>query len=126
MTELQLAVFLTASCCHSYAQVFKLLGRKRGWAVHGSGGLDEVSTLGPSEIYALEDGAIRQFVIRPEDLRLAHSPFGGLCVEAKPNKRRSLETIRGQGLPRAAKMAALDVPAVSLRADARPHLPSWG
>ncbi len=53
-----------------YAQAFKLLGRKSGWAVHGSGGLDEVSTLGPSEIHALEDGAIRQFVIRPEDLNV--------------------------------------------------------
>jgi anthranilate phosphoribosyltransferase len=66
--EFQLAGVFDGKLLPLYAEAFKLLGRKRGWAVHGSGGLDEVSTLGPSEIHALEDGAIRQFVIRPEDL----------------------------------------------------------
>jgi anthranilate phosphoribosyltransferase len=68
--EFQLAGVFDGKLLPLYAQAFKLLGRKSGWAVHGSGGLDEVSTLGPSEIHALEDGAIRQFVIRPEDLNV--------------------------------------------------------
>jgi anthranilate phosphoribosyltransferase len=36
--------------------------------VHGYGGLDEVSTLGPSEVHAVEDGAMQRFSIQPEVL----------------------------------------------------------
>jgi len=49
----------------TYAEVFHLLGRKRAWAVHGAGGLDEVSTLGPTQVQAVEYGCFRKFEIEP-------------------------------------------------------------
>jgi anthranilate phosphoribosyltransferase len=52
------------------AHVLKALGSERVWAVHGSDGLDEVTTTGPTHVIALEAGAIRSFSIAPEDVGL--------------------------------------------------------
>ncbi len=46
------------------------LGAKRVWLLHGSDGLDEATTTGPTHVVALEDGAIRAFDIAPEDAGL--------------------------------------------------------
>jgi anthranilate phosphoribosyltransferase len=52
------------------AQVLKNLGADRAWVVHGSDGLDEITTSGPTSVTALEDGKIRTFEIAPEDVGL--------------------------------------------------------
>jgi anthranilate phosphoribosyltransferase len=52
------------------AEVLKELGSERVWTVHGSDGLDEITTTGPTEVVALENGAIRRFTIRPEEVGL--------------------------------------------------------
>jgi len=69
--DFQLAGVFDRKLLPVYAEAFGLLGRKRAWAVHGTGGLDEVSTLGPSEVHALESGGIRRFSIHPETLGFA-------------------------------------------------------
>src|SRR6476659_3059918 len=53
------------------AQVSKLLGSESVWVVHGSDGLDEITTSGPTHIAALENGAVRTFDINPEDIGVA-------------------------------------------------------
>jgi anthranilate phosphoribosyltransferase len=53
------------------AQVLKNLGAECVWVVHGSDGLDEITTSGPTSVTALEAGAIRSFEICPEDVSLA-------------------------------------------------------
>jgi anthranilate phosphoribosyltransferase len=53
------------------AQVLKNLGAERAWVVHGSDGLDEITTAGPTTVSALEDGEVRNFEIAPEDVGLA-------------------------------------------------------
>ena len=53
------------------AQVLKNLGAERVWVVHGSDGLDEITTAGPTSVAALEDGAIRMFEVSPADVGLA-------------------------------------------------------
>ncbi|NWG24957.1 MAG: anthranilate phosphoribosyltransferase, partial [Pseudorhodoplanes sp.] len=52
------------------AQVLKNLGSDSVWVVHGSDGLDEITTSGPTYVAALENGKIRTFEIRPEDVGL--------------------------------------------------------
>src|SRR5260221_660815 len=59
------------------------LGAIRAWVVHGSDGLDELTTTGPSYVAELKDGAVRLFEVTPED--------GGL-------KRSKLDDLKG-GLP---------------------------
>src|SRR5262245_23561614 len=43
------------------AQVLKILGSESVWVVHGSDGLDEITTTGPTHVAALESGTIRTF-----------------------------------------------------------------
>ena len=55
------------------AQVLKLLGSESVWVAHGSDGLDEITTSGPTHIAALENGAVRTFDINPEDIGIART-----------------------------------------------------
>ena len=52
------------------AQVLKNLGAECIWVVHGSDGLDEITTSGPTSVSALEAGVVRSFEIAPEDVGL--------------------------------------------------------
>ncbi len=52
------------------AQVLKNLGAERVWVVHGSDGLDEITTSGPTSVAALEDGEVTTFEISPDELGL--------------------------------------------------------
>lgn len=51
-------------------QVLKELGSKKVWTVHGSDGLDEMTTTGPTFVAALENGMVRRFTVKPEDVGL--------------------------------------------------------
>src|SRR5918994_5373199 len=51
-------------------QVLRELGTKRVWTVHGSDGLDEITTTGPTHVAALENGSLRRFTITPEEVGL--------------------------------------------------------
>src|SRR5580704_17385590 len=52
------------------AHVLKNLGADCVWLVHGSDGLDEITTSGPTTVTALEAGAVRTFEISPEEVGL--------------------------------------------------------
>ncbi len=53
------------------AQVLRALGSERAWVVHGSDGLDEITTTGPTFVASLENNEIRTFQVTPEDAGLA-------------------------------------------------------
>src|SRR3954471_16152231 len=53
------------------AQVLKNLGSEAAWVVHGSDGLDELTMCGPTSVAALENGKVRTFEIKPEDVGLS-------------------------------------------------------
>ena len=53
------------------AQVLKNLGAERAYVVHGSDGLDEITTSGPTSVAALENGKVRTFEITPEEVGLS-------------------------------------------------------
>jgi anthranilate phosphoribosyltransferase len=50
------------------AQVLKNLGSDSVWVVHGSDGLDEITTSGPTYVAELAGGKIRTFEISPDEL----------------------------------------------------------
>jgi anthranilate phosphoribosyltransferase len=70
--RLLLGVF-APSWLEPIAETLRDLGTERVWVVHGSDGLDEMTTTGPTTIVELKDGAIRRFEINPEDAGLARA-----------------------------------------------------
>ena len=53
------------------AHVLKQLGADRAWVVHGSDGLDEMTTTGPTFVNELKDGEISSFEVTPSDIGVA-------------------------------------------------------
>jgi anthranilate phosphoribosyltransferase len=74
----QLLGVFSAAWLEPLAQVLRNLGSERVWLVHGSDGLDEISTTGPTFVTALEDGKIRSFEITPEDAGLPRAELPDL------------------------------------------------
>lgn len=57
------------------AETLLALGSEKAWLVHGSDGTDEITICGPTSVSAVENGAVRDFTVHPEDAGLAPHPF---------------------------------------------------
>ena len=76
------------------------LGSERVWAVHGSDGLDEITTTGPTEIVALENGTVRTFTISPEEHGLARAtPEDLKGADPEHNARELRAVLDGRRTP---------------------------
>jgi len=64
----QLIGVFDKALCRPLAEVLQTLGAKKAWIVHGSDGLDEITSTGPTHICALEKGQINEFSFTPEDV----------------------------------------------------------
>lgn len=71
------------------ARVLGRLGCKRAMVVHGLDGLDEISTLGETQISELKNGEVKTYKLKPEDLGI---------------ERTSAETIAGKDLAENVRM----------------------
>jgi len=60
------------------ARGLERLGVEAAFVVHGAGGLDELSTLGPSKLTQLNKGSIKTFEITPEDFGLSRSQINSI------------------------------------------------
>jgi len=60
------------------AEVMGGLGVARAWVVHGADGLDELTTTGPSYVAQLDNGAVTQFTVTPEQAGLPGARPGDL------------------------------------------------
>jgi len=79
------------------AQVLKNLGSECVWVVHGSDGLDEITTTGTTSVAALEGGKIRTFEIKPEDVGLPRAkPEALRGGDADHNARALLDVLKGK------------------------------
>ena len=79
------------------ALVLKNLGSESVWVVHGSDGLDEITTAGPTYVAALETGAVRTFEITPEELGLKRvKPEALRGGSAKENAQALLQVLKGK------------------------------
>jgi len=75
------------------AQVLALLGAERAWVVHGSDGLDELTTTGVSDVAVVDDGRVATFRISPRNAGLP---------EAKPE-----DLTGGNAMENAAQICAV-------------------
>src|SRR6266480_962852 len=79
------------------AHVLKNLGSERAFVVHGSDGLDEITTAGTTSIASLENGNVRNFEIAPEDVGLAKvRPEALRGGSAKENAQALLQVLKGK------------------------------
>jgi anthranilate phosphoribosyltransferase len=80
------------------ARALSLLGSGRAWVVHGSDGIDEISTTGYTKISECRDGAVNTFYLHPSDVGLpkGHSAAlkGGL---AQDNAKIISSVLAGEG-----------------------------
>jgi anthranilate phosphoribosyltransferase len=60
------------------AHVLGRLGTERAWVVHGSDGMDEITTTGPSHVAELKDGKVRLFDLTPEEIGLPRATAADL------------------------------------------------
>jgi anthranilate phosphoribosyltransferase len=82
------------------AQVLANLGSESIWVVHGSDGLDEITTSGPTSVAELKDGKIRTFEIAPEHAGLPRAkPEALRGGDADHNARALLDVLRGKRGP---------------------------
>ena len=82
------------------AQVLKNLGSEAVWVVHGSDGLDEITTTGPTAVAALDSGTIRTFDIAPEDLGLPRASSDSLRGgNAEYNAEALFDVLKGKPGP---------------------------
>jgi anthranilate phosphoribosyltransferase len=79
------------------ANVLKNLGSETAWVVHGSDGLDEVTSAGPTHVAALDNGTVRSFEIAPEDVGVARAmPDMLRGGDAEENARALLDVLKGK------------------------------
>jgi anthranilate phosphoribosyltransferase len=95
-----LGVF-SADVLELVAQTLRELGTERAMVLHGTGGLDEISLAGPTQVVELKDGALRRYEVTPEDFGLKGAPLGeirgGAAAENASLIRRLFEGERGAG-----------------------------
>jgi anthranilate phosphoribosyltransferase len=79
------------------AEVLKNLGSEQAWVVHGSDGLDEITTSGPTYVAALERGSVKSFEIAPEDVGLKRvKPEALRGGDAEANAQALLDVLKGR------------------------------
>jgi len=85
------------------ARTLSELGCDRAFVVHGHGGLDEISTGGPTRIAEVRDGTVREFEFQPEDAGVQRAPLEGLRGGGAPENAVMLRgVLRGEAGPRRA------------------------
>jgi anthranilate phosphoribosyltransferase len=81
------------------AQVLGLLGTERAWVVHGSDGLDELTTTGISHVAVLDAGEVSTFKISPRNAGLPEATLedltGGDAVDNAAHIRAVLGGLKG-------------------------------
>ncbi len=106
------------------AETLHQLGSETAWLVHGSDGTDELTITGTSWIAALEDGAITDFELHPEDATLPVHPFEAIRG-GTPQENASAFHDLLNGTPGAYRDAVLFNAAAALKiAGKAPDLPT--
>lgn len=83
------------------ARVLGEMGARRAFVVHGLDGIDEVSTVGPTQVSELRNGTVRTYTITPDDLGLRTTDPEQISG-GKPDENAAITTavLRGEIGPR--------------------------
>jgi anthranilate phosphoribosyltransferase len=89
-----------ASLTELVAQALGELGVQRALVVHGADGLDEISLSGETSIAELRDGAVRSYVVVPEDFGLRRAPLEAIRGGDAQHNAEIIRTVLGSASPR--------------------------
>ena len=70
MVKRQLVGVFGGDWVEPVARVLGNLGSEAAWVVHGSDGLDEITTTGPTKVAELRNGEVHMFEVHPSDVGL--------------------------------------------------------
>ena len=106
------------------AAVLRELGSERAWVVHADDGLDELSTLGPTQISELRDGSLSTWKLDPKSLGIPYARLSDLTVNSVDESAEAiLAILRGEKNPRR-DIALLNAAAALVVAGKSHDLPS--
>ncbi|WP_050526347.1 anthranilate phosphoribosyltransferase [Pseudorhodobacter aquimaris] len=88
--KMQLTGAYDAALLRPMAEVLRALGSTSAWLVHGGDGTDELSIAAPSQVAALKNGEITEFVVRPEDAGLPSHPFEAIMGGSPAENAKAL------------------------------------
>jgi anthranilate phosphoribosyltransferase len=84
------------------ARALLLLGSERAWVVHGSDGIDEISTTGYTKVSECRDGVVNTFYIHPGDVGLPKGTSAALKGGKAEDNAKIIASVLGgeRGGPR--------------------------
>jgi anthranilate phosphoribosyltransferase len=88
------------------AEALAQLGSRRAFVVHGAGGIDELSPVGPSQVSEVVDGGVRDRVIEPQELGIEPCELAALAGGTREENAASIRRVFG-GEPGGARDAIL-------------------
>jgi anthranilate phosphoribosyltransferase len=98
-TKFQIIGVFAKEWVEPIAHVLGLLGAERAWVVHGSDGLDELTTAGISDVAAIDGGRVSTFRISPRNAGIPEAKpqdlIGGDAVENAAHIRAVLGGLKG-------------------------------
>lgn len=77
------------------ADTLNALGSEKAWLVHGSDGTDEITITGVSWISAVENGAVSDFELHPEQAGLPTYPFSEITGGTPQENGKALANVLG-------------------------------
>jgi anthranilate phosphoribosyltransferase len=118
----QLLGAYSASWLEPMVAVLHSLGSTRVMAVHGSDGLDEITTTGPTQVVELRNGAIRRYHVAPGDVGLPLSKPDDLKGGDPDHNAAALTAVLDGARTAYRDIAILNAAAALMVADAAPDL----
>ena len=74
-------------------QVLKQLGHERALVFYGEDGIDELTTTGPSRVFQLEGGSVREYELEPQDVGLSRAQAADLRGGTPPENAALLRSV---------------------------------
>jgi anthranilate phosphoribosyltransferase len=101
--EMQVAGTWSDDAAGKIAGVLARLGLERGFVVHGSDGLGEVTVTGPSTVFSVRPGTVDKWIVAPQDFGFEPRPLDSVRGgDVAYNRDLALAILEGreQGAPR--------------------------
>lgn len=89
----QLLGVFAARWVQPMAEVLRALGSRHVLVVHSDDGLDEISIAAPTQVTELKDGAIRSYVLDPEELGIRRQSMETLEVDGPQESLRLIRNV---------------------------------